>query len=160
MATIFPLLFFLDGDLHRRLKVAKVDNVLVSWNYPKEETRHYIYTDVLKNHQQAFTIKEAGALIKRPVHEISLFMKNKVLDKPSGFEYHINSRRPKRLMWSEDDILDLRDRFHELAPKDKYGYVKTQFKLASRAEVLAKLKSHGGYSIVDAQGNQVRVWRS
>lgn len=160
MATIFPLLFFLEGDLHKRLKIAKVDNVLVSWNYPKEETRHYIYSDVLRNYQQAFTVKEVGELIKRPIREIQLFMKNKVTDKPSGLEYHINSRRPKRLMWSEDDVLDLRDRFHELAPKDKYGYVKSTFKLASRAELLTKLKSHGGYYIVDAQGNKVRVWRS
>lgn len=134
--------------------------MLVSWNYPKEETRHYIYTDVLRNHQQAFTIKEASGLIKRPVKEIVLFMKNKVIDKPSGFEYYVQSRRPKGYLWSEDDMLDLRDRFHELAPKDKYGYVKSTFKLASRAELLVSLKSHGGYTVVDGQGKTVRVWRS
>lgn len=160
METTFPLLFFLDGDLHKRLKIAKVDNMLVAWNYPKEDTRHYIYSDVLRNYQQAFTIKEASALIKRPVREIELFLKNKVLDKPSGFEYHVNSRRPKGYVWSEDDMLDLRDRFHELAPKDNYGYVKSTFKLASRAELLVSLKSHGGYTVVDGQGKTVRVWRS
>jgi len=63
-------------------------------------------------------------------------------------------------MWSEDDVLTLREDFYELAPKDKYGDPHRTFKLVSKSELLSKMHEDISYYVKNESGDYVRVWKA
>lgn len=115
---------------------------------------------VRREFQKAYTLIETAELIDRKPKEIQMFLKNKLIDKPSGMEYAIASRRPTRLLWSEDDVLELRDRMYELLPKMKDGFPNPNAKLSSKAEILEKMNGDISYYIKNADGEHMKVWRA
>lgn len=160
MAEILPSLFFLNKKLHRKIKIVKSEDIAVAFCYPDEKHHQYFYSMVRREFQKAYSIARVSELTRRPVAEISKLLKNKLIDKPSGFEYHITSRRPKGLRWSQDDVLELRDRLYELAPKQKDGFPNSVFKLSSRAELLEAMNGDTSYYVRNEDGQFIRVWKA
>lgn len=155
-----PKLFFLDGRLHSKLKVVLSEDALLAFCYPEEERRHYIYSIVCRRFQNAYSMKETADLVRRPMKEIHALLKNKVLDKPSGFKYDIRTKRPQNWYWSEDDVFDLRDHLYEMVPKDEDGFPRRPYRLASRAELVEKMQGGTSYYVKDQEGNLHQVWKA
>lgn len=160
MAEILPTLFFLNGKLHKRLKIVRIADTVVAFCYPEEERVQYFYSSTLRSYQKAYTLKQVSALIKRPYVEIQKFLKNKLIEKPSGLEYQIATRRPTRLLWSEDDVFELRDRIYELFPRGKDGFPHHAVKLATRAELKQAMRGSTSYFVRNSDGEEVQVWRA
>jgi hypothetical protein len=160
LADLLPTLFFLNKKLHKRLKIVRSENTVVAFCYPDEENKHYFYSNVVREYQKAYTLTETSKMLGRPAIEIQKFLKNKLIDRPSGMEYQISSRRPIRLMWSQDDILDLRDRIYELFPKQKDGFARSNLKIASQAELLEEMQHGNSYHVLNSDGERVKVWRA
>lgn len=160
MAEILPSLFFLNGKLHKKLKVVKSENLVVAFCYPDEERVHHVYSVVCRDYQKAYAIKEVAKIVKRPIAEIQRFIKNKLIDRPSGYLYHIATRSPRNLYWSQTEVLNLRDRLYELAPKGPDGFPFGQFRLASRAEVQEAINGDVSYYVRNAEGEYQKVWRA
>lgn len=160
MAETLPNLFFLNEKLHKKLKIVKSEDLLVAYCYPDEQRVHYLYSLVRRDYQKAYTLSEVAKLVRRPNEEIHRFLKNKLIDRPSGFEYHIETRRPRRMYWSQTEVLDLRDRLYELAPKGKDGFPLGSFRLASKAELLEAINGDASYYVRSADGQFIRVWKS
>lgn len=160
METALPTLFFLNGKLHKKLKIIKSENLVVAFCYPDEEHKHYVYSVVLKDFKKAYSLSQVAKLVRRPQVEIFKFLKQKLIDKPSGFEYYISSRKPKQMHWSQQEVLDLRDRLYELAPKGPDGFPSGRYILASKSELLHEINGDISYYVKDQEGGFRKVWRA
>lgn len=160
MERTLPLYFFLNGKLHKRLKIVKTQDVVVAFCFIDEQTMHYRYSMTLKDFQKAYTLREAAALVKRPAKEIHGFMKRKLVDRPSGFSYRMNTKVPMNLYWSQDEIFELRDRLYELLPKGKDGYPLGNYRLASKAELREAINGDISYYVRTPDGEFKKVWRA
>ena len=160
MATPIPKMFFLDGNLHQKIKTIPSENILVAWNYPREERSHYNYQQVRRRFQNAFDVKEVADLIEQPLVKLKKLIKNNILSRGSGVSYTIASRRPGPVYWSEDDLLDLRSEMFAIAKKNVYGEPYAGFKLISEAELLHKIRGGESYYIKNENGEFVKVWRA
>lgn len=159
MATPVPKMFFLDGNLHQKIKTILSENILVAWNYPREERSHYNYQQVRRRFQNAFDIKEVAELLDEPILKIKTLVRNNILSRGSGASYTIATRRPSTVYWSEDDVLDLRNEMFAIAKKNEYGEPIGNFKLISEAELLHKIRGGESYYIKNKDGEFVKVWR-
>lgn len=121
---------------------------------------HYRYSMTLKDFQKAYTLREAAALVKRPAKEIHGFMKRKLVDRPSGFSYRMNTKVPMNLYWSQDEIFELRDGLYELLPKGKDGYPLGNYRLASKAELREAINGDISYYVRTPDGEFKKVWRA
>lgn len=160
MATQVPRMFFLDGDLHKKLSVIVSENILVAWNYPREERSHYNYQQARKRFQAAFDIKEAAELLEQPLLKLKTLVKNNILSRGSGVSYTIANRRPSTVYWSEDDLLNMRSEMFAIAKKNKYGEPYAGFTLISEAELTHKIRGGESYYVKNKNGDFVKVWRA
>lgn len=134
--------------------------MVLAFCFEDEKHTQYLYSMVRSDFQKAFTIKEVAKLIRRPHTELQKYLKNKVIDRPSGFSYNIQTKQPRNLLWSQDDVLDLRDRVYELTPKAKDGFPSPRFILASKAEVMQKMNNQASYFVRTEDGEYKKVWRA
>lgn len=160
MATPIPKMFFLDGNLHQKIKTIPSENILVAWNYPREERSHYNYQQARRRYQHAYDIKQAADLLEEPLLKLKKFLKNNLISRGSGVSYTIATRRPSTVYWSEDDLIDMRSELFAMAKKNKYGEPYANFKLISQAELLHKIRGGESYYIRDKDGEFVKVWRA
>lgn len=153
-------MFFLDGNLHKRIRVIPSENILVAWNYPREERTHYNYQQALRRFQKAFKIEEVAELLEERLDKIKKMVRNNTLSRGSGSSYAIANRRPSAVYWSEDDLLDVRAELFAIAKKNKYGEPYKGFKLISEAELVHKIRGGESYYIKNEKGEFVKVWRA
>lgn len=102
--------FFLNGDLHRQLRVNRGKDLLVAWNFPQSKKDSFSYTDVLRRKKRAFTTKEAAALVQRKGLAVQRALQSGDINEPQC-SYSLETRRKKEYWWSEEDILGLLDYF-------------------------------------------------
>ena len=160
MATPIPKMFFLDGSLHQKVKTIPSENILVAWNYPREERSHYNYQQARRRFQHAFDVKQAADLLEEPLVKIKRLVINNILSRGSGVSYTIATRRPSTVYWSEDELLDMRAELFAIAKKNVYGEPYAGFKLISEAELLYKIRGGESYYIKNDDGEFVKVWRA
>ena len=160
MAIQIPKMFFLDGNLHQNISVIRSENILVAWNYPKEERCHYNYQQVRRRYQYAFNLREVSELIEKPVDKLKKLIRNNIVSRGSGSSYTIATRRPGPVYWSEDDLLDLRSELFAIAKKNAYGEPYAGFSLISEAELTHKIRGGESYYIKNKDGEFVKVWRA
>jgi hypothetical protein len=160
LAIQIPKMFFLDGNLHQKIKVVPSENILVGWNYPREERSHYNYQQARRRYQYAFDVKEVAELLEQPVLKLKKLIKNNILSRGSGISYAIATRRPGQVYWSEDDLLDLRAEMFAIAKKNVYGEPYAGFSLISEAELIHKIRGGESYYMKNENGEFVKVWRA
>lgn len=153
-------MFFLDGSLHQKIKTIPSENILVAWNYPREERSHYNYQQARRRFQCAFDVKQAAELLEQPLVKMKKLVKNNILSRGSGVSYAIATRRPSTVYWSEDELLDLRSELFAIAKKNVYGETYANFKLISEAELLHKIHGGESYYVKNKDGEFVKVWRA
>lgn len=153
-------MFFLDGNLHQKIKTIPSENILVAWNYPREERSHYNYQQARRRFQCAFDVKQAAELLEQPLIKMKKLVKNNILSRGSGVSYAIATRRPSTVYWSEDELLDLRSELFAIAKKNVYGETYANFKLISEAELLHKIHGGESYYVKNKDGEFVKVWRA
>lgn len=160
MATLIPRMFFLDGELHKKISIIPSENILVAWSYPREGRMHYNYRQVLRRYQNAFNVKATAELLDQPLIKFKKMVKNNLLSRGSGVSYAIATRRPGPVYWSEDDLLNVRSELFALAKKNQYGEPSPKFTLISEAELLHKIRGGESYYIKNKDGEFVKVWRA
>lgn len=160
MATQIPTFFFLDGELYKKIRIVRSENILVAYSFSQEKRMWFNYQQSLRNYQRAYKTKQVAELIEKSEAYINDLIKRNLIDRPSGVSYAIANRRPGPVYWSEDDVLNLRSNLFALARKNKYGEPYKNFKLISEAELLHKMRGGEEYYIRDDKGNFVKVWRA
>jgi hypothetical protein len=157
---LVPNYFFLDQKLYKKIRVVKSENYVVAWSYEDERRMRFNYSSVRQEASKAFNVNDVSELIDKPKSLILSFLQRNLIDYPSGRLYSIKNKLPGRWMWSEQDILDLRETIFEMAPKNKYGEPYSNFKLVSKAELLSKMREDTSYYVRNEKGDFVKIWRA
>jgi hypothetical protein len=128
------LYFFLNNKLHKVIRMSRARDEIVAWCYSDKKRVLYSYIDAQKNMENAYTIKQVGAILGR--HKVTIeeyILQGKItipqkvypISKPESTWY--------KFMFSESDILKLHEYILEA------GYTKN---IPSKAELRALLKNN------------------
>lgn len=115
-----PTFFFLNGNLHRRIRVIASDDSVVAWDYANETRKPYPRSEVRRLYKKAFTIPQAAKLINVSPARVRAVYKNQLCTPPQWTYDLANYRRLKAYI-SEDDMLELRQTLWDLLPKNRFG---------------------------------------
>jgi hypothetical protein len=64
------LYFFLNDKLHKVIRSSRAKDELVAWCYPDKKRVLYSFSDVQKNMETAYTMKQTGQILGR--HKVQL----------------------------------------------------------------------------------------
>lgn len=99
--------FFLNGDLHRKIHINRSADSIRAWNYPKARLMTYVYSDVKKMGERAFTTREVSEMIGRDVRTIEVAILAGNIREPQS-TYGLDENRNKyKYMWNEKAIMEL-----------------------------------------------------
>lgn len=155
--------FFLNGELHKRLKINKARNLLLAWNYPQNKRIQYLYTDVMKNKEQAYTTKEVSGMLNRRPRYINNLIYKKILPRPAtNFQIPRQPgeppRRGERFYYSESMVKLMREYFAEQhigrprQDKWKVSHAPAEWELRQMLEKRRRVYA------VDDDGEMIPVW--
>jgi hypothetical protein len=114
--------------------MSRARDELVAWCYSDKKRVLYSYVDVQKNMENAYTIKQVGALVGR--HKVTIeeyILQGKITTPQKVYPISKPESTWSKFMFSESDILKLHEYILEA------GYTKD---LPSRAELRALLKNN------------------
>lgn len=155
--------FFLNGQLHKKLKQNKARNLLLAWNYPENKRVQYLYSEVMKNKQQAYTTVEVAKMMSRKPKYLNELIWREILPRPAtNFPTPRKkgdpARRGERFYFSEDDVKLIREYFSEVhigRPRQdgwKVTYAPAEWELRQMIEKRRRVYA------VDDEGGLVPVW--
>lgn len=151
--------FFLNGHLHRVLHVNRAKDLVTAYDYVERKKKVYIWSDVKRNKQNAFTITEAAELVDRHRDVVKDYIKDGKIDVPQQ-EHALHNEAPGRYFFSEDDMMALRDfmaTIHIGRPR-KDGRT-TNNRVPTREEMRAMVQS-GRILYIKEKDEFVPVWRA
>lgn len=155
--------FFLNGQLHKRLKQNKARNLMLAWNYPEECRKQYLYSEVMKSRQHAYTTAEVCRMFNRSSKYFNNLIMWRQLPRPAS--NYATPRQPgepsrvgERFYHSEDDLRLYREFFadqHIGRPRRdgwKQSYAPADWELRQMLENRRKVYT------MDDDGQLVPVW--
>lgn len=152
--------FYVNGELHRVLRVIRPSDLVETWSYPQAKRVAYSWSDVKKRMGSAFTMQEVSKMIGR--HRVQI--ENYILDghiRTPQRTYALNDERtPGKYLFSEEDVLGLHDYLltvHIGRPR-KDGKI-TPGKMPTKAELRAVMK-HEVVTYIKTEGNEfIPTWK-
>ena len=152
--------FFYRGDLHKKIHINRPNDVIVAWNYPMECSERYVYTDVRRNGEQAFTTKQVCQMVNRSRTTIKMAISEGMIEAPQRTYGLDEERNGYAYYWSEKDIMALHDYLKSVyrgRPR-KDGWV-TPVGLPTAAELRATIRQ-GTVFYVKSGDEFVPTWRA
>jgi hypothetical protein len=152
--------FYLSGDLHKVLRVVRATDYVEAWNYPQGKRVGYVWSDVRKRMEKAFTLKEASSIIQRHRVQVEKYILAGAVKPPQKIYALDGTMRPGRYMLSESDILDLHAYLltvHRGRPR-KDGQI-TPGEMPTRQEIKAIMREEVETYVKTADGRFVRAYR-
>lgn len=128
------LYFFLNNKLHKVIRLSRAKDEIIAWSYLDKKRMLYPYSDVQKNMEKAYTIKQVGLILGRHKVTIEEYILQGKISVPQKV-YPIGNPESSwyKFMLSESDIFKLHDYILEA------GYTKD---LPSKSELKALLKNN------------------
>jgi hypothetical protein len=128
------LYFFLNNQLHKVIRLSRAKDEVIAWRYSDKKRVLYSYVDVQKNMENAYTIRQVGAILSR--HKVTIeeyILQGKISTPQKVYPISNPDSTWSKFMFSESDILKLHEYILEA------GYTKN---IPSRAELRALLKNN------------------
>ncbi|NDC17673.1 MAG: hypothetical protein EBZ92_07080, partial [Actinobacteria bacterium] len=124
--------FFINGKIHKVIKSTRAKDELIAWCYPDKKRMLYSYHLIEKNMENAYSVKDAAALLNRHKVTVEEYILAGKIKEPQKV-YPISNPESKwfKFMLSESDILDIHQFILDA------GYIRD---LPSRTELQAILK--------------------
>lgn len=152
--------FFYRGDLHKKIHINRPSDVITAWNYPKGALRQYVYSDVRRTGEQAFSTRQVEQMINRSQTTIKTILRDGMIPLPQRTYGLDAERNGYAYYWSEKDIMGLHDYLktvHRGRPR-KDGLV-TPSDLPTASELRAMIRQ--GTVFYVKQGDEfVPTWRA
>jgi len=152
--------FYLNEKLHKVLRRSRAEDLLIAWDYALGKRVAYSLTDVNKNKQHAYQLKDVEKIIGKHHDTITMHMRAGDIKFPQRI-YSLNGNKtPGKYMWSEDDIREMHDFFktvHRGRPRLD-GQI-TPGNMPSRAELEAIMKQENILYVKDNNGEFIPVWK-
>lgn len=155
--------FYLDtGDglrLHKVLHVNRGGDIVTAWSYSEHKRKAYVWSDVQKMMQNAYTITEVAEMIGRHRMRVDSYIREGHIRKPQRI-YEIFTGTPGKYLFSEDDVLDLHEYLttvHRGRPRND-GLITTN-RVPNRDEMRALVHQGTVLYTTDKDGNFVPIWK-
>ena len=106
-----PLRYFFYRDcLCKKIHINRGADVLTAWNYSKGQLEKYVYSDVRRNGEQAFSTAQVLSMVNRKKRDIIWnAIREGHINEPAS-TYGLDENREKyAYYWREKDIMDLHD---------------------------------------------------
>lgn len=146
------LYFFLNGKLHKAIRVSRAKDELVAWCYSDHKRVMYSYAQVRKNMEEAYSIVQVSKILNR--HRVTIqdyILDNKIVTPEKVYPIGNSTSNWYKYMFSHKDILDL----HEYLLES--GHTQD---LPSRSELLALLKNNLILYTKTEDNRFVPVWKA
>lgn len=147
---------FINNELHHIIYINKPANTCITWNFVQEKEIIYVYKDMKKFSQRAFTIGEAAKAVNRHPDRIRVAIDNGRIPKPQ------KAGEKGKYYFSADDIEYIRQVFvetHRGRPR-KDGIIKTQKGTPTKEELEAILGSRQMLYVKNDKGEFIPIWQS
>jgi hypothetical protein len=151
--------FYLDGDLHKVLRIIRAQDLIETWNFKEEKRKTYIWSDVRRRMGRAFSMIEVAGMIGRTRARIErdILLGN---IKPPQRAKHPGTKKAPRYKFSEQDVYDLHDyllTIHMGRPRLD-GRI-THKTMPSKAELRAMMKHDVKIYVKKDDGSFTPVWK-
>lgn len=152
--------FFYRGDLHKKIHINRGADVITAWNYPQGGVRQYVYSDVRRNGEQAFSTRQVEKMIGRSQKTIKQVIAEGMIHRPQ-VTYGLDEKRNEyAFYWSEKNIMELHGYLitvHRGRPRND-GLV-TPGNLPTASELRAMIRQ-GTVFYVEQNGQFVPTWQA
>jgi hypothetical protein len=147
------LYFFLDGKIHKSLRISRARDEIVAWCYPDKRRVMYSYSLVKKSMQKAYSLKEAALLLNKHKVTVEDYILEGKIQAPTKIYPISNPDDPgwSKYMLREEDILKI----HQFILDDGYSS-----STPSRSELLALLRHDTILYTKTNDGRFVPVWKA
>lgn len=152
--------FFINSELHKILRVSRPEDIVFAWNYKQGKRVAYVWTDVQKNMQHAYSLTQVSGILNR--HK--KILRDHILEqKFSGVEmtYSIDERKSPGVYYiSEDGIRQIYDYLKTLSrgrPRNDGETV--VWNLPTKAELDAILRQEIVLYVKNENGEFTPVWK-
>jgi len=144
--------FFLNGKVHKVLKMSRAKDELIAWSYLDKKRMMYSYAQVDKAMEKAYTIVEASKILGR--HRVTVeeyILQGKIKQPQKVYPISNPDSTWSKYMLSESDILDIHQFIIDA------GHIRD---LPSRSELQAILKHNLILYTKTEEGKFVPVWKA
>jgi MerR HTH family regulatory protein len=100
--------FYINGKLHKMLRLTRSRDEAVAWCFSEHKTRIYQWSEVRRRASRGFTIGEVSEMVMRTPRMIQYYMEWGLLEKPE-LTYSLTTGNPGMLIFSEEDVYKIRD---------------------------------------------------
>lgn len=141
-STAPPRVFFLGGELHKRLFVDRGNDLVRCWNYPQDKVVTHSWANTRRLMQPAFSTGQVVKLLNRSRVSIEVAILEGNIRKPYR-SYSLPNKKPNKFFWQMHEIMEARDFFanrHIGYPRND-GMI-TAKAIPTRAELRAMME-HG-----------------
>ena len=153
---------FLNGDIHKVVRINRAKDLLVTWNYPKGKKVSYNYTDALKRYETAFSTREVSMMLGRAKLVLERAIIRGDLEKPQ-FTYGLDEKKNfYQYFWTEKQIMDALEYFsnvHQGRPR-KDGQITAARDLPTPREVRAMIHEEAQPLYVKVGDQFIPSWRA
>ncbi len=115
-----PDYFFLNGDLHRKIKIVQSDDAVITWHYKMEDRGSYPRSLVRQMYKKAYTIPAAARLMNVSNGKIREVIQRGLIPSPE-YSYNIENYQRLKAYINEDNMLEIRQTLWDLLPKNRFG---------------------------------------
>jgi hypothetical protein len=99
--------FYINTELHKILRLSRGEDLVVAWNYPQSKRVAYVWSDIQKNMQHAYSISQVSQMLNRHPTIIKKYILEGQV-RPVQKTYSIDERKsPGVYYMSEDNIKEL-----------------------------------------------------
>lgn len=97
-------LFYLNGELHKKLFIDRPTDVIVTWNFPQEKKILYSYAQTRKTLKPAFTLKQASKFLNRGKRAFFTAYKDGMIEMPQTTKSPWNPDKWAYMLTEEDIV--------------------------------------------------------
>lgn len=147
---------FINDELHHIIYINKPANTCITWNFIQDKEIIYVYKDMKKFSQKAFTIGEAAKAVNRHPDRIRAAISANKIPKPQ------KAGEKGKYYFSAKDIENIRQALvetHRGRPR-KDGIIKTQKGTPTKEELEAILGTREMLYIKNEKGEFIPIWQS
>jgi hypothetical protein len=146
--------FYLNNKLHKVLKSSRVKNTLIAWSYEDKKRVLYVFSDVKKYKQNAYSLAEVCKMLNKHRVTIQDYILEGKVRAPQRIYPIGNAENFKwsQYMFSEDDIVELYDYIISAGREIE--------KLPTKSELKALIKHNVILYTKTSEGQFVPVWKA
>lgn len=154
-------LFFLNGKLHKRLRIVRAEDSIETWCYPDKRRVAYTYSDVKKNMEYAYSTAQVAEMLGKSVETVKNAVYSGGIEEPAIMYTLTQTKHKHAWRWNEKMIMDLHTYMlsvHRGRPR-KDGRITPQ-KLPTARELRAMIRQEQILYIRNPDGTFVPTWKA